>query len=137
MLLTAVFVAMGADIAGGIGAVLVLLVTSMLLALVLGGVGVALGLRTGSQEVVQSIFPLVFVVLFASSAFFPVDLMEGWYGAIARYNPITWVIDPLRRLVVEGFSWSDVGQALGVTTVLASVTVGWAFVELRRRVAAT
>lgn len=136
-ILTTVFVLMGADIAGGVPAVVALLATSVLLALFLGGVGVALGLRTGSQEVVQSIFPLIFVAVFASSAFFPVDLMDGWYGAIARNNPITWVIDPVRRLTVVDFSWSDVGQALGVAGALSVVTVSWAFLELRRRVART
>ena len=63
--------------------------------------------------------------------------MDGWYGAIARNNPITWVIDPVRRLTVVGFSWSDVGQALAVAGALSVLTVSWAFLELRRRVART
>ena len=132
--LTGVFVLMGADVAGGIGAFLTLLVTSIFLALFLGGVGAALGLRTGSQEVVQSIFPLVFVGLFASSAFFPVNLMDGWYGDIAANNPITWIIDAVRRQIIEGFTWSDAGQAIGVAAGLALLSVTWAFFELERRV---
>ena len=137
LVLTTVFVIMGADIAGGIGAVATMLLVSMLLTLFLGAVGAALGLRTGSPEVVQSIFPLIFVLLFASSAFFPVNLMEGWYGDLARRNPITWLIDPVRRLVVEGFAWSDAGRAIGVAAALATLTVSWAFLELRRREART
>lgn len=126
---------MGADIAGGIGAVVMVLVAGALLSLSLGALASALALRTGNQEVVQSVFPLVFVLIFASSAFFPVNLMEGWYGDVAAKNPITWIIDPLRRLVVVGFDWGDAAETAGVAAALAVVCVGIAFVELRRRVA--
>lgn len=133
--LVLVFVTMGADIAGGLGAVAVLLIASMMLALLLGALAAALALRTGNQEVVQSIFPLIFVLIFVSSAFFPVDLMEGWYGTVAQYNPITWIIDPIRRLVVEEFTWGDAGRALGLSALLATAAIGVALGALKRRMA--
>ncbi len=135
LFLILVFLAMGAGIAGGVGAVVVILVTSALLALTLGSLAAALALKTGSQEVVQSVFPLVFVLIFVSSAFFPVNLMEGWYGDLAERNPITWIIDPNRRLTVVDFSWGDAGQAIGVSGALAVIGVGVAFFALKRRMA--
>ena len=42
-----------------------------LTAIAFGGIGAAIALRTGSASVVQGLFPLVFVILFLSSAFFP------------------------------------------------------------------
>jgi ABC-2 type transport system permease protein len=135
VVLLVAFFLMGAEIAGGAGAVVVVLIAAVLLALSLGALASALALRTGNQEVVQSVFPLVFVLIFASSAFFPVSLMDGWYGDLAARNPITWIIDPLRRLVVVGFDWSDAAETVGVAAALAAVCVGIAFVELRRLVA--
>ena len=44
-------------------------------ALAFGSIGAAVALRTGSACVVQGIFPLVFVILFLSAAFFPANLM--------------------------------------------------------------
>ena len=59
--------------------------------------------------------------------------MEGWYGAIARKNPLTWVIDPTRRMAIEGFSWADLGQSLGIVLVIASIGILISIRQLRRR----
>lgn len=136
VILMLVFTAMGARVSDWPSAA-VILVAAMLLALGLGALGCAIALRTGSQEVVQSIFPLLFVLIFVSSAFFPVSLMEGWYGEVAAKNPITWIIDPTRRLSIEGFDWGDTGQALGVGAAFAAFGLTVAFSQLRRRTAAT
>lgn len=127
------FGARPADIWG----VIVTVVVAALLALTLGALGSAIALRTGSQEVVQSTFPVVFVMLFVSSAFFPVSFMEGWYGAVARRNPMTWVIDPTRRLLLDGFALGDAAQAVGVAAGLVVAAVLVAFRQLQRRLAAT
>ena len=66
------------------------------------GVTAAIGVRTGSQETVQNTFPLIFILLFLSSAFFPTELMAGWYQQVAEANPITWIIDAARELVITG-----------------------------------
>lgn len=128
-----VFLAFGAPVRGGLAAVVVLVVVAMVLAVAVGGFAAAMGLRTGSQEAVQNFFPLVFVMLFLSSAFFPTALMEGWFQTAARSNPISWLIDGLRSLVVSGFDWSDALQALAVALALAVVTVTLAATQLRRR----
>jgi ABC-2 type transport system permease protein len=131
------FVLFGAPIAGGLGAVLVLVVTAMLLALAVGGFAASIGLRTGSQEAVQNTFPLLFVLVFVSSAFFPTALMTGWYQAVAENNPITWMIDGLRELVITGFAWSDALTAIGVAAALAMLAVVVATSQFRRRLAAS
>ena len=41
-----------------------------------GALGVMLALRARNASTVQGIFPLVFVILFVSSAFFPRDLLQ-------------------------------------------------------------
>jgi ABC-2 type transport system permease protein len=107
----------------------------MVLALAIGGVAAGLGLRTGSQEAVQGIFPLAFIGLFISSAFFPTTQMSGLYRTIAEANPLTWMIDGARNLVVLGFSWSDLGTSLAVGAVLAALSLRFALRQLAWRVA--
>ncbi len=131
----AIFLAFGAELRGGVASGVAIMLVSAGLALGLGGLGAAIALRTGSQEVVQSVFPVIFVMIFVSSAFFPVPLMEGWYGDLAAANPITWIIDPTRRLSVEGFTWADAGQAIGLAAALGAVGIAVAFGQLRRRMA--
>ena len=75
----------------------------MVLALVIGGFAAMMALRTGSAEAVQNVFPLTFILLFISSAFFPTEAMHGVYQSIAEPNPITWMIDGMRYQVVVGF----------------------------------
>ena len=133
-----VFVALlGARIQGGLAAVPVLVVAAMLLALGIGGLGLVLALRTGSQEATQSTFPVIFVLLFMSSAFFPVDQMKGWYQTAAEHNPVTFIIDPLRRLVVQGWSWHDAAAGLGYAFAFMVLTNLLALMTLRRKLAAT
>ncbi|MBK9180549.1 MAG: ABC transporter permease [Acidimicrobiales bacterium] len=126
----------GARVSSGVPGVLVLLLTASLVALGLGGLMVTFAIRTGSAEAVQAAFPLVFALLFLSSAFFPVDLMTGWYATLASWNPVTWMIDGARALVISGFSWSDAATALAVPLAIAVVTVSLAALALRRRLAA-
>jgi ABC-2 type transport system permease protein len=133
--LVVVFFVFGVRIESGLPGVGVLLVTAVLLALAIGALGVVLALRTSSQEAVQSTFPVIFVMLFVSSAFWPTSLMQGTYRAVARHNPITFVIDPVRRLVIERWSWGDAGQAIGITIAFAAVTTAMAFAALRHRLA--
>jgi ABC-2 type transport system permease protein len=129
--------AFGATIQGGVPAVLVLIVLGAAVALGLGGLMVTFGIRTGSTEAVQGAFPLVFALLFVSSAFFPRELMEGWYAALAGLNPVSWMVEGARELVISGFSWSATAQALGVAAGIAVVTVTLASLALRRRIAAS
>jgi ABC-2 type transport system permease protein len=130
-----IFWAVGAPVDGGIGAVATLVLMGMILAIAVGALAAAIGLRTGSQEAVQNSFPLVFVLIFLSSAFFPTTLMSGWYQTVARANPLSWMIDSARSLVITGFSWRDAGEALGLALGFAVLAMVLALAQLRRRLA--
>jgi ABC-2 type transport system permease protein len=132
-----VFAAFGAPIEGGVGAVLVLIGMGSLMALAVGGLAASIGLRTGSQEAVQNTFPLLFVLVFVSSAFFPTALMSGWYRVVAENNPITWMIDGARALVVYGFDVADAAKALGIAAGLALLAIVVATKQFNRRLRST
>ena len=49
----------------------------------------------------QGIFPLFFVFLFLSSMSLPRDLIEqDWFRTIATYNPVSYLIEGLRSLII-------------------------------------
>jgi ABC-type multidrug transport system permease subunit len=102
----------GAQIESGVAgaAIAVALVTAS--ALAVGGIGAAIALRTGSASVVQGLFPLVLVVLFLSSAFFPQNLMIEPAKAIAEYNPLSFVVEGIRDPIISGISASDLLYAV-------------------------
>ena len=55
----------------------------------------------GKASVVQGIFPLVFVVVFLSSAFFPRDLLLEPAGSIADWNPMSFIAEGVREPVID------------------------------------
>ena len=103
----------------------------------IGGFGVTLGIRTGSAEAVQGAFPLIFVLMFTSSAFFPRELMSGWYRTVATYNPISWILDSLRDLQTLGWSTQDAATAVGTAAGLAVFSIAIALRALRHRLRTT
>ena len=131
-----VYGAFGARVAGGVPGILVLILYAMVLALVIGGFAAMLALRTGSAEAVQNVFPLTFISLFISSAFFPTESMRGVYRSIATRNPITWMVDGMRHQVIVGFDLGEAAVSLAVAGVLAVLAIYGAQRALRTRLAA-
>jgi ABC-2 type transport system permease protein len=62
-----------------------------------------IGLRTANAETTQAVmFPLLFPLTFASSAFVPTESMPSWLAAFANNQPLTQVVDSVRGLVTPG-----------------------------------
>jgi ABC-2 type transport system permease protein len=57
-----------------------------------------LGLVAGNAQAAQGMSLLVFPLSFISSAYVPVGTMPGWMQAFARNQPITFMVDAVRRL---------------------------------------
>lgn len=122
-----VFLAFGAPVKSGPAGAVALVVIAVLLAVALSGFGLTVALRTGSAEATQAMFPLIFVLIFVSSAFFPTELMRGWYQTAAEINPFTHVINPTRDLVIDTWSWTSFLQAIGTILAIAAVSLGLAY----------
>ncbi len=115
-----------------------MLLISMVAAVAAAGIGslsMAFGLRSGSSEAVQGSFPLIFVLLFFSSAFFPRDLMDGWFKTVATWNPLSRLIEALRHQVIFGVDFGEFLVALGVAAGILVLGVTVAGVALRGRLA--
>jgi ABC-2 type transport system permease protein len=75
-------------------------------------------LRSGSGEAVQGLFPLMFVLLFLSSASLPRDLIQqDWFQTAATINPVSYVIEAVRSLFVIG--WDSEALALGFIVAIS------------------
>ena len=102
----AVFVAVlwpfGAEVRAGVPGFVVLVLAGMLVAYAVGALMSSVALRTGSAEAVQGSFPLLFILLFLSSAFFPRETMSGAYRTIADVNPVSHMVEGQRALAVSG-----------------------------------
>jgi ABC-2 type transport system permease protein len=125
----------GVDFASGLPGVLVLLALSILVGFAFAGVGALLALRFESGEAVQGFFPLMFVLVFLSSASMPRDLIEiDWFQTVATWNPVSYVIEGIRSLIITGWDGEALALGFGIAGGLMLLTVGTASVLLRKRV---
>jgi ABC-2 type transport system permease protein len=77
----------------------------------------ALTLRSTRMEMPQAIFQLITLpLMFASSAYFPINLMPEWLQAIAKVNPLSYTIDAVRRLMIFS-EWGTFQLQLGNFTL--------------------
>jgi len=112
----------GAEIVSGVPGALIAIALVTTSAMAVGGIGAAIALRTGSASVVQGLFPLVLVVLFISTAFFPQELMIEPAKTIAKYNPLSFIVNGIRDPMISGITASDMIDA--VLAILGIVVLG-------------
>ncbi len=124
----------GAQIEGGVAGALLAIALVTACAMAVGGIGAAIALRTGSASVVQGLFPLVLVVLFLSSAFFPQDLMIQPAKAIAEYNPLSFVVNGIRDPMISGISAKETLEAVLAIAGIAALGLLLSARALRHRV---
>ena len=96
----------------GIPGILLMGVFVVASSVVFGSIGAAIALRSGSASVVQGMFPLVFVVLFLSTAFFPQALLLEPAKTVAEYNPLSFIVDAVRDPVISAFTTDDLLKGL-------------------------
>lgn len=114
----AVGVAAGVRIESGLGGAVVLVILAVGIGLAFASFGAFIGLRTGSGQAVQGFFPLFFVLLFLSSANLPRELIEqDWFRAIATYNPVSYLVEGVRSLIVTGWDGAALWPAALVVVV--------------------
>jgi len=127
---TVIALAAGMNI-GGTGADLVGLFTLALMlnvAALLWAAGVAMRFRTVQAGPLMQ--TPVFLVLFLAPVYLPLSLLTGWIHAVARINPVTYILEAAR-----GFMAGDpvyVGLAFGLGLALIAVGLVWARRGLRR-----
>jgi ABC-2 type transport system permease protein len=93
--------ALGATvITGVIGAFAMLLLAVIFSGCTAGLAVMALSMKTKSDQATQSAFPLFFILLFLSSAFQATEAMPDWLQTVVKYNPVNYLIEVLRQLMV-------------------------------------
>ena len=93
------------------------------------------GLAVGDPETAQAAaFPVMAPLVFASSAFVPVDTMPGWLQVFAEHQPVSVTASAVRALVLGGPTASYVLQSLAWSVGLLVVFAPLAVRRYRRAV---
>ena len=130
--------AIGVDFRAGVPGVLLLYLFAFVVSLGFGALGAFVALRTGTGEAVQSLFPLFFVFLFISSMAIPRNLIGvTWFRDVATVNPVSYLIELVRSLIVIGWDGEALALGFGIGTVLTVVALALSSWALRERMART
>ncbi len=128
--------ATGVTLVSGVGGAIVVLILSILIAFAFASLGGLLALRFGTGEAVQGIFPLLFVTLFLSSSSLPRNLIKtDWFREVATYNPVSYLIEGIRSLVITGWDARALTLGFGFTLVLLVVTLALSHSAMKTRLA--
>ncbi|HET6399432.1 MAG TPA: ABC transporter permease [Candidatus Thermoplasmatota archaeon] len=101
VLILLIALALGASVKTGVaGAAVLVLLSVVFSACTVGLLVTALAMKTKSDQATQSSFPLFFILIFLSSAYQAPDLMPKWLQTVVRYNPVDYLIQAVRQLMI-------------------------------------
>ena len=139
MLLTALILiaglAVGSGMEAGIAGVIVLLMLAGLFGMAYSCIGMAIALRTGSAQATQVGFLIFFPLLFLSPAFAPKEIFANWLEFLATLNPVTYILQGMRHLILEGWDWRSFAEALAAIVGIGAFTFTMTLLALRSRTA--
>lgn len=125
--------AIGVRFETGVLGVLAFVAMAALWSLAFAGFGYAIALKTGNPAAVNSSFLLFFPFLFLTTSYVPRSQLSGWLDTVAGLNPVTYLLEGLRSLVMEGWQADALGKGLLAILVLGTISMSMCFAALRGR----
>jgi len=117
---------LGARLTGGVLGLLTLYVASLGIATMATGWGLGLAFRFRDMRGAAVMQLGLFVSIFLSSAQTPLNVMQGWLHAVARFNPITNVLRLARQGFVGDLTWSGSWGGLVAIAVMGGLLLVFA-----------
>ena len=117
---------------GPVGIVVFILISGVW-GLVYTGFPYAIAFKTGNPAAVNTSFLLFFPFAFLTTAFLPKEAMTGWLSAIATYNPVTYLLEALRSLLMVGWDAEALLKGLAAVLGVGVVSMTLALLALRGR----
>ena len=128
----------GASVKAGVAGAVTLVALVVLIVLAFGAIGVCVAVRTGSATGVQSLSAVGLALLFMSSMVMPRNLItKDWFKEIATYNPVSYLVESTRSLLITGWDGQALALGCGVAAAVLIVALTVAIATVQRRVVRT
>ncbi len=124
--------ATGVHFATGFVGILAIFGMLILFAMAWSCIGMIAALRTQNPRLVQSMFILVFPLLNITTGGAPKELLPKTFATIATYNPVTYIIEGVRGLVLWGWGTDAIWQGFAVAASLFVVMVTLTVLSFRK-----
>ena len=97
--------------------------------------GTSLAMRFKSQSAAPLMQAGMFLAVLLTTAYAPLDLLQGWLATVARINPVTQVVEAARQGFVGEVTWADTWPGLLALAGLAVVLTYFALRNMRKMTA--
>jgi ABC-2 type transport system permease protein len=124
----------GVHFASGPLGILTIFVLLIFFAMAWSCLGMIFALRTQNARLVQSMFVLVFPLLYLTTSQAPLSVLPPTFAAIARINPVTYIIEAVRSLVLESWDMSKIGLGFAVAIAMFVVMVSLALASFQKAI---
>ena len=114
----------GVTIASGLLGFLVLIVLTALWGVVYAGFMQLIALKTRSAAATNSGGLIFFPLLFLTPNFVPRDMLTRPMEVAATLNPVTYLMESMRSLILDELDWEKVLPGFGVVAVLGVLMLG-------------
>jgi ABC-type multidrug transport system permease subunit len=111
----------------GPGGLAIALLITMGMAIVAAAWGTTIALRFKSQSASPLMQAGMLVLILTTTAYAPLALLSGWLQEVARYNPVTQVVEAARQGFVGSVTWDETWPGLlalaGLTALLVALAL--------------
>jgi len=116
---------------GVVGAVLIMLLAATF-GVAFSGLSNTVALRTKNTESTMMVsFSLTFPLLFLSTALLPTALLPSWVQTFSTVNPVSYMANAARALILTGYDWPALGNAFIAIAAFGIVLNGLAVMAFR------
>ena len=105
---------MGVTVESGVAGTLMVIFLATTFGVAWTCIGLIVVLKTKSAQAAQASFVLFFPAIFLTTSFMPRELLPGWFKVAVDVNPVNYILEAIRVLIVEGWVWDTVLPGLGV-----------------------
>ncbi|NPV67251.1 MAG: ABC transporter permease [Anaerolineae bacterium] len=124
---------LGLQPATGLPGLLAVIGLAVLLGTGFAGFTVSAALGSGSAAATQGAGFIFFPLTFLTASFVPLALLSGWLRTAAELNPITYVLEAMRSLLLTGWDGELLLKGVAATLILATAMYALAGFALRTR----
>lgn len=136
LLIAVIALLLGVHIVTGVPGILFMLTVASLFGLIMGGVSLSFAAVLKSHEALFAIMNFFTMpLMFTSNAIFPTQAMPAWLRWIAKFNPLSYAVGPMRTVATQGWVWREIWPGVLVLVAVAVLTTSVMIRQFNRSVA--
>lgn len=122
----------GAPFHAGFTGILLLYGMVAVFAMGWSGMGLTLAALSRNPRVLQSTFVLTFPLTFVTTAQLPLEMLSGWYKVAVQINPVTYILEGTRSIMVTGIDPAKVATGYLVAFAFLAFTSTTSLLSFRK-----